>query len=105
MKQFEYFGQYGKINKLIVNKNKTYNTNGPNGPSFSAYITYSSCEESSLAILSLDNTIVDNHLLRASYGTTKYCSNFLKGIECMNKECLYLHYFAEASNILERVNL
>jgi len=56
---------------LIVNKNKIYNANGPNGPSYSAYVTYSSPEEASLAILSLDNTIVDNHLIRASYGTTK----------------------------------
>lgn len=105
MNKFEFFGQYGIITKLIVNKNKIYNTNGPNGPSYSAYITYSNCQESSLAILSIDNSIVHNHLLRASYGTTKYCSNFLKGLECMNKDCLYLHYLAEACNILKRVRM
>ena len=47
-----------------------------NRPTFSAYITYSNETESSLAILTLENSIIDNHLIKASYGTTKYCSNF-----------------------------
>lgn len=101
--KFEYFGQYGKISKLVVNKNKIYNVNGPNGPSYSAYVTYSTPEECSLAILSLDNAMVEGHVLRASYGTTKYCANFLKGSECHNKECLYLHALAEENNIIDRV--
>lgn len=104
MNKFEYFGQYGKITKLVVNKNKVYNPNGANGPSYSAYITYSTPEEASIAILSLDNAIVESHLLRASYGTTKYCSNFLRGTECFNKDCLYLHYYANEDEILDRVS-
>jgi CCR4-NOT transcription complex subunit 4 len=88
----------------VVNKNKIYNINGPNGPSYSVYVTYSTPEESSLAILSLDNSTIDDHLIRASYGTTKYCSNFLKGIECHNRECLYLHYLADEDDILDRVS-
>ncbi len=67
----EYFGQYGTIIKTVVNKNKAYNSNNPKGPSFSAYITYSKAYEASIAILSLDNIIVDDHLIRASFGTTK----------------------------------
>jgi CCR4-NOT transcription complex subunit 4 len=67
----EYFGQYGNIIKTVVNKNKAYNSNNPKGPSFSAYITYSKAYEASIAILSLDNIIVDDHLIRASFGTTK----------------------------------
>ena len=78
--------------------------NGPNGPSYSAYITYSTPEECSLAILALDNSIVDNHLLRASYGTTKYCANFLRGVECFNRECLYLHFMADDDEIIDRVS-
>lgn len=34
---------------------------------------------------------MDDRLLRASFGTTKYCSFFLKEQKCLNKECLYLH--------------
>ena len=68
----EYFGQYGTIIKTVVNKNKAYNINSPKGPSYSAYITFSKPYEASIAILCLDNIVVDEHLIRASFGTTKY---------------------------------
>lgn len=67
----EYFGQYGTITKIVVNKTKAYNQNSPYGPSYSAYVTFSKPQEASIAILSLDETIIDNHLVRASFGTTK----------------------------------
>jgi CCR4-NOT transcription complex subunit 4 len=99
----EYFAQYGTITKIVVNKNKAYDPNGPNGPSFSAYITYSTPQEASIAILSIDNIEVDGHLLRASFGTTKYCTFFLKSCDCPNKDCLYLHYIASEDDIIHRV--
>ena len=102
LRNCEYLGQYGTIKKLVVNKNKTYNGNSPNGPSYSCHVTYSSIDESSLAILALDNAVVDNHVFRASYGTTKYCSNFLRNTVCLNKDCLYLHSIANESDILSR---
>ena len=102
LSSFEYLGQYGHILKLKVNKNKIYNTNNPNGPSYSCHVTYSSPSESSLAILSLDNIIFENHIFKASYGTTKYCSNFLYGTVCMNKDCLYLHSLANDNDIINR---
>jgi CCR4-NOT transcription complex subunit 4 len=85
-----------------VNKTKAYNPNGPNGPSYSAYISYSSYQDASVAILAIDNIEVDDHLLRASYGTTKYCTFFLKNLDCPNKDCLYLHYLADDSDIINR---
>ena len=102
LKNFEYFGQYGKIIKLVINKNKIYNSNGPNGPSYSCYVTYSNYKESSLCILSLDNSIIDKHIIKASYGTTKYCLNFLRNSICLNKDCLYLHYIANKDDIVSR---
>ena len=102
LKSYEYFGQYGKILKLVINKNKTYNSNGPNGPSYTCFITYSSEEESSLAILSLDNCIIDKHEIKANYGTTKYCLNFIKKYECKNKDCIYLHKLADEKDIVSR---
>lgn len=96
-------GQYGKIIKLVINKNKIYNSNGPNGPSFSCHATFSSVQESSLAILALDNASIDNHILKASYGTTKYCTNFLKNNICLNKDCLYLHSVADEKDIISKV--
>jgi len=30
-------------------------------------------------------------LLRAAFGTTKYCTYFLKNTACTNPDCMYLH--------------
>ena len=105
LNKYEYLGQYGTIIKTVVNKNKAYNKNNIYGPSYSAYVTYSKPSEASIAILSLDNTKIDNHVIRASFGTTKYCSYYLKGIECNNKDCLFLHKKAEENDIIKRGDL
>ncbi len=62
LNKYEYLGQYGTIIKTVVNKNKAYNQNNPHGPSYSAYVTYSKPSEASIAILSLDNKMIDNHV-------------------------------------------
>ena len=105
LNKYEYLGQYGTIIKTVVNRNKAYNLNSPHGPSYSAYVTYSKPYEASIAILSLDDKMIDNHIIRASFGTTKYCSYFLKGIECTNKECLFLHKLAGENDIIKRGEL
>ena len=105
LNKYEYLGQYGTIIKIVVNRNKAYNLNSPHGPSYSAYVTYSKPYEASIAILSLDDKLIDNHIIRASFGTTKYCSYFLKGIECTNKECLFLHKLAGENDIIKRGEL
>ena len=105
LKKYEYLGQYGTIIKIVVNKNKAYNQNSPHGPSYSAYVTFSKPTEASIAILSLDDTMIDNHLIRASFGTTKYCAFFLKGKECNNKDCVFLHKIADESDIIKRGDL
>jgi len=105
LSKYEYLGQYGKIIKIVINKKKAYNLNNKFGPSFSAYITYSKPEEASIAILSLDNHVVDKHLIRASFGTTKYCQFYLKGMECTNKDCVYLHKKARQEDIINRDEL
>ena len=105
LNKHEYLGQYGTIVKIVVNKNKAYNQNNPNGPSYSAYVTFSKPCEASIAILSLDDKMIDNHVIRASFGTTKYCSFFLKGKECTNKECLFLHKWADENDIIKRGDL
>lgn len=69
--KYEYLAQYGKIIKIVVNKNKAYNANNPKGPSYSAYVTYAKSSDASIAILSIDSCVVDEHLVRASFGTTK----------------------------------
>ena len=97
-----------------MNKTKAYNPSGPNGPSYSAFVTYSTPQEASISILSIDNTFIDDHLIRASFGTTKYnlgfnnkiryCTFFLKNLDCTNKDCVYLHRVADEEEIIYKVN-
>ena len=95
----EYLGQYGSIQKIIVNKNG-YLKNESNFPTYSSYITYSNEIEASLALLSLNNSTLFNHKLNACYGTNKYCNSFIKGIECNNKDCFYLHETANENDVV-----
>ena len=99
LSSFEYFGQFGRINKIMttskideITKKKTN----------SAYITFSNNEEASYAILSVDSIIIDGNFVRAFFGTTKYCIHFLNNEECYNKDkCMFLHYFANENDIID----
>ena len=85
----EYFGQYGKITKIClvpIKDNRTYH---------SAYITFEKDEQAAYCILAVDSIKIKNNLVRAFFGTTKYCNNFLKGYVCFNKNCKFLHYFVD----------
>lgn len=105
LNKYEYFGQYGQISKIVVNKNKAYYSESQSKPSYSAYISYQTPQEASLAILAVDSIIADEHLIRASYGTTKYCTFYLKNSECTNKDCLYLHSIADDEVIVNKDEL
>ena len=105
LSKYEYLGQYGKILKIIINKKKVYNQNTKFGPSYSAYITYSDPKEASIAILSLDKTSIDGHLIRASFGTTKYCQYYLSKNKCNNKNCVFLHKKANPEDIINKYDL
>lgn len=51
LEKYEYFGQYGKISKIVVNKGNAYNATSGSGPSFSAYITFVREIEAAIAIM------------------------------------------------------
>nr|CAB3260317.1 uncharacterized protein LOC100175100 [Phallusia mammillata] len=93
LKKQEYFGKYGKIIKVVINNNTAYA--GSQGPSSSAYVTYSKMEEALGAIQSVNNVHIDGRTLKASLGTTKYCSTYLKNQQCHKSDCMYLHELAE----------
>lgn len=59
--------------------------------SYGAYITYSAPYMSAAAILAIDRHELEGRKIRVSFGTTKYCNNFIKGSKCTNKQCQYLH--------------
>jgi hypothetical protein len=91
LKTSPYFGQYGKILKVVVNKSRAYNVGHPNGPSYSAYITFDRQNDALVAIQCVDGFWIEGRSIRAAFGTTKYCSYFLRDMACTNAECMYLH--------------
>ena len=94
----EYFGQYGKILKLII---VSKYDNITNKKSNSAYITYSTNEEAALAVLSVDSILIEGKIVRAFFGTSKYCVHFLNNEECFNKEkCMFIHELADNDDVL-----
>jgi CCR4-NOT transcription complex subunit 4 len=89
LKRHEYFGQYGRIVKIVVNRGTVHHT--AHGQSVSAYVTFHKKADALACILAVDGASLENRVLRASFGTTKYCNFFLRGIPCSNPECMYLH--------------
>lgn len=90
LRKAEYFGQYGKITKVVVHRNHT-----SSHATVSAYITFAFKEDAKAAIQALEGFWLDGHQIRASFGTTKYCNNFIRGVPCNNPECVYLHELGE----------
>lgn len=87
LRRTEYFGQYGNIAKIVIHKNQ----NSAHSNSVSAYITFSYKEDAKAAIQAIEGFTLEGHHLRASFGTTKYCNNFIRGNNCANPDCVYLH--------------
>mmetsp|Transcript_3153 Transcript_3153/g.9000 ORF Transcript_3153/g.9000 Transcript_3153/m.9000 type:complete len:448 (-) Transcript_3153:3154-4497(-) len=95
LKSPSYFGQYGRISKVVINRN--HNINGH--ASAAAYITFAHREDARAAINSVDNFWLEGkYHIRASFGTTKYCNQFLNGRSCPNRDCLYLHEMGDAED-------
>lgn len=55
-------------------------------------------EDTLACILALDGFFIDGRNIRASYGTSKYCSAFIKNVRCNNPECTYLHCMGDAED-------
>ena len=104
LRSYEYFGQYGRILKCVVNRCTAY-TNHPQGPSFAAYITYSAYGEAGLCIKACDGITIQGKQLSLTFGTTKYCTYFLKNTPCPKTDCLYLHKMALKQNTIPREEL
>lgn len=99
------FKQYGKVTKIIVNTSTKYA--GSQGPSACAYITYQKAEDALKVVKAITNSKVEGRAIKASLGTTKYCSYFLKKQPCPKQECMYLHELAdeEASFTKEEIQV
>ena len=94
----EYFGQYGLILKIVlVSKEDKIQKRKTN----SAYLTFQNEEQAAYCILAVDSIKINDHLVRAFFGTTKYCTHFLNNFKCFNEDkCMFLHHLADASDII-----
>eukprot|EP00210_Caulerpa_lentillifera_P004558 g4348.t1 len=89
----EFFGQFGAIKKISVNRSSPYSSRqSKNGPTGAAYVTFEHNESAMKCVDAIDGAIWDGHYIRACFGTTKYCQAFLKGAQCNNPDCLYMHH-------------
>ncbi|EME89280.1 uncharacterized protein MYCFIDRAFT_149869, partial [Pseudocercospora fijiensis CIRAD86] len=97
----QYFGQYGKIIKIVVSKAKD-----PTHPhSVGVYVTYERKEDAAACIAAVDGSKNGDRTLRAQFGTTKYCSAYLRGENCTNRNCMFLHEPGEANESYSRADL
>ena len=98
LNKLEYFGQYGKILKTLLTHKINPDTNKK---SYSVYITYSNEKEASFAILSVDSLLIEGKIIRAFFGTTKYCNYFLNNSPCPNfDKCMFLHQLIKDKDII-----
>ncbi|KAJ5899417.1 hypothetical protein N7495_004161 [Penicillium taxi] len=98
----EYFGQYGEIEKIVVSKAKP-GSNQHQG--IGVYVTFSRKADAALCISAVDGSHNGDRMLRAQYGTTKYCSSFLRNEQCNNRNCTFLHETGEDSESYSRSDL
>ncbi|CAL9734085.1 general negative regulator of transcription subunit 4 [Monosporozyma servazzii] len=105
----KYFGQYGKINKIVVNKKNSHggndNYHNHHAPGYGVYITFAAKDDAAKCIAQVDGTYMDGKLIKAAYGTTKYCSSYLRGLPCPNPNCMFLHEPGEEADSFNRREL
>ncbi|KAI5169577.1 CCR4-NOT transcription complex subunit 4 [Pancytospora epiphaga] len=102
LRKHEFFGQFGSIRKVIINRRCD---SKPIELTASAYITYSAAFEAAWCIQEVDESLLDGRILRCTYGTTKYCSFYLKNVPCQNMDCMYLHSCRSICDILTKDEL
>jgi hypothetical protein len=107
LRQSEYFGQYGKILKIVINRRTPNHPGNPTGAGASGgvYITYSKKEDAAKAIEAVDGSLCDGRAIRATFGTTKYCSYYLRNQPCQNTLCQYLHEPGEEADTFYKEEL
>lgn len=105
LRSAEYFGKYGKISKIVLVKR----TDSSSGASvLGMYITYNRREDAARAIAAVDGTASpggESEVVRASYGTTKYCMAFLRNLPCTNLGCLDLHEWGDEKDCFTKEDL
>lgn len=121
LRQRQYFGRFGKIVKIAVRKKPqqpapTLTTgasaaaaavasNQQDRMSFSAYVTFKRSQDAQDALRTLNGTQLGGSVVRCTFGTSKYCLAFLRGLTCNNPSCLYLHELARSEDCCTKEDL
>lgn len=72
------------------------------------YITFHRREDAARCIAAVDGTASPGggrDLMRASYGTTKYCMTFLRGATCSDHACMNLHEWGDEKDCFTKEDL
>lgn len=105
LRSSDYFGRYGKISRIQLQKRTPP---GADAPVVGVYITYLRREDAERAIQSIDGSPSPGgggEVMRASYGTAKYCISFLRNATCTNNNCLDAHEWGEPDDCFTREDL
>lgn len=105
LRSSEYFGRYGKISRIQLQKRTPP---GTEAPIVGLYITYIRREDAEKAIQSIDGSPSPSgggEVMRASFGTAKYCMSFLRSVNCSNLNCLDAHEWGEPDDCFTREEL
>ncbi|KAJ3355353.1 transcriptional repressor general negative regulator of transcription subunit 4 [Entophlyctis luteolus] len=107
LKSNEFFGQFGKISRVVINRKGHGHTSVVSSMSpMGVFIFYVKKEDAIRAIEAVDGTVFDgNKVLRVTHGTTKYCQFFLKNQACQHTVCQYLHEPAEEADTFAKEEL
>jgi len=84
------------------------NSSGGGEPVVGVYITYHRREDAARAIAAVDGSPSPGggrEVMRASYGTTKYCMAFLRGANCSDHGCMNLHEWGDEKDCFTKEDL
>ncbi|CAM9208177.1 unnamed protein product, partial [Discosporangium mesarthrocarpum] len=88
----QHFGQYGRIYKVTI---AMAQGSDPRQASVSANITFAHKQDALACILAADGFWLEGRQVRASFGTSKYCTTYLRNSPCTNPDCLFMHELGE----------
>ncbi len=92
------FGQYGTILKFNLPPPP------PGAPDASCFVVYERMCDAVAAIFAVDGFVLAGHALRAQFGTSKYCIDWLErgggARPCSNPQCAFLHAIAHEGDVV-----
>lgn len=94
LKSDKFYGQFGQLEKIVINHNP-HGARGGSENQVAIYVHYKSSIGVAIALRCLNGLrIMESVVLKCSYGTSKYCANFLSNAHCAanaDGKCPFIH--------------